>query len=84
MLCDLDRPLASFTAEDGGNVARDLRAAWKGYHRTRIPAAAETQIKNFMRIVCAQGRAFREDDDEPRPKMDVVTVQPSVRALHPS
>ena len=62
-------------------MARDMRAKWKEYHRTRIPAAAETQIKNFMRIVCAQGRAFREDDGESRPKMDVVTVQLSSQSI---
>ena len=81
LLCDPDRPLASFTARDGGNEARDMRAAWKEYHRTRIPAAAETQIKNFMRIVSAQGRVFREDDEESRPKMDVVTVQLSSQSI---
>lgn len=74
LLCDLDRPVASFDDKDGHHVVRDMRTAWKEYHRTRVPAAAQQQISNFMRIVCSQGRSFDEDDDEPRKKMGAVTI----------
>ena len=49
--------MVSRVAEDG-----DIRAAWKEYLYQRVPAALESQVRNFMKASYAEGR--NEDDED--------------------
>ena len=59
-------------AEQG--ATRDMRRAWKQYYLSRVPAPFASQVTNFLRAVCAEGRNNEIDDEDKRAtRLDSVT-----------
>ncbi len=55
-------------------ATRDMRRAWKQYYLSRVPAPFASQVTNFLRAVCAEGRNNEIDDEDKRAtRLDSVT-----------
>ena len=79
-LCDLDLPKGAWAEHHLSDPAmqdadaRNMRAAWKEYLYHRTPAPFQTQVKNFVRVVQAEGMSTEVDDPDARAsKLDAVT-----------